>query len=298
MAFVRSAVQNAPCVFEATSATAGVGRCKKGDAVVRFTSESAFAGAAVVFEAKHDATYTVQRALDELDAARKNRNAVAGVFIMAQSHAGEALPRYSRHGSNVLVVSDLRPEGWRRSYRPRRRWALPIRFLRLSRKSWSFLRVSMCSEIAVRITSETGRLSTVATVSKASACSAESRMVIAFAGFMERLWCQDAGLVNDGGGMVAWCHEVNMTEPQEPNGGNHPREFRIQIDRTHYTVTQEHMTGAQLRQVPNPPIGPDRDLWEVVPGAPDLKIGDTDTVEIRNGMRFFTAPAQINPGRR
>lgn len=73
--------------------------------------------------------------------------------------------------------------------------------------------------------------------------------------------------------------------------------FEIQIDRTHYTVTMKHMTGLQLRHVPTPPIGPDRDLFEVVPGGSDRKIGDEQVVEIRNGLRFFTAPAQINPGR-
>jgi hypothetical protein len=51
-------------------------------------------------------------------------------------------------------------------------------------------------------------LSTVATVSKASACSAESRIVIAFAGFMSSLWRQDAGLVNSHGVVVAWYQEV------------------------------------------------------------------------------------------
>jgi Multiubiquitin len=74
-------------------------------------------------------------------------------------------------------------------------------------------------------------------------------------------------------------------------------EFHIQIDRTHYTVTQEHMTGLQLRNVPPTPIGPDRDLFEVVPGGTDRKIGDNEEIEIRDGKRFFTAPAQINPGR-
>jgi hypothetical protein len=61
-------------------------------------------------------------------------------------------------------------------------------------------------------------------------------------------------------------------------------------------VTSPQMTGLQLRHVPTPPIGPDRDLFEVVPGGSDRKIGDNDVVEIRNGLRFFTAPAQINPG--
>lgn len=74
-------------------------------------------------------------------------------------------------------------------------------------------------------------------------------------------------------------------------------EFRIQIDRVHYVVNKRLMTGEQLRQVPSPPIGPDRDLFEVVPGGTDRKISDKEEVEIRDGKRFFTAPAQINPGR-
>ena len=78
----------------------------------------------------------------------------------------------------------------------------------------------------------------------------------------------------------------------------HQHHFEIQIDRTHYTVTMKHMTGLQLRHVPAPPIGPDRDLFEVVPGGSDRKISDEQVVEIRNGLRFFTAPAQINPGGR
>jgi hypothetical protein len=106
ISFVRAATQGVPCVFDVTGATAGVGRSKKGDAVLRFTGESAFAGVGVVFEAKHDATYTVQKAIDELDAARKNRDAAAGVSVMARSHANDFFPRFARFGSNVLVTWD------------------------------------------------------------------------------------------------------------------------------------------------------------------------------------------------
>lgn len=74
------------------------------------------------------------------------------------------------------------------------------------------------------------------------------------------------------------------------------KDFHIQIDRAHYEVAQLRITGGELRLVASPPIGADRDLWEVVPGGTDRKIGDSDVVEIRNGLRFFTAPAQINPG--
>lgn len=76
-----------------------------------------------------------------------------------------------------------------------------------------------------------------------------------------------------------------------------PKEFKIQIDRVHYTVSKAKMTGAELRHVPPTPVGSDRDLFEVVPGDADRKIGDADVVEITNGKRFFTAPSHINPGR-
>lgn len=87
-----------------------------------------------------------------------------------------------------------------------------------------------------------------------------------------------------------------MTTEHEKGKLHEPPKFQIQIDRVHYTVTQEKMTGAELRKVPQAPIGSERDLFEVVPGGSDHKIADTETVEIRNGKRFFTAPAQINPG--
>jgi hypothetical protein len=87
---------------------------------------------------------------------------------------------------------------------------------------------------------------------------------------------------------------IEQSEVEHERQG--PQELHIQIDRTHYTVTKHEMTGVELRHIPPTPIGPDRDLFEVVPGGPDRKIGDTDVVEIRNGKRFFTAPTQINPG--
>lgn len=75
-----------------------------------------------------------------------------------------------------------------------------------------------------------------------------------------------------------------------------PKQFEIKIDRASYKVNENFLTGAQLRRLPQPDIGPDRDLFEVVPGGSDLKIEADAKVEMRNGLRFFTAPAQINPG--
>jgi hypothetical protein len=94
--------------------------------------------------------------------------------------------------------------------------------------------------------------------------------------------------------------EVPVSEDKAQNEHEHPQkhhEFHIQIDRVHYTVTERLMTGEKLRHVPPTPIGPDRDLFEVIPGGTDRKILDNEEVEIRDGKRFFTAPAQINPGK-
>lgn len=74
------------------------------------------------------------------------------------------------------------------------------------------------------------------------------------------------------------------------------RPYEIKIDRTEFKVRERFLTGAELRRLPNPPIGPDRDLFEVVPGGSDKKIENDTKVEMRDGLRFFTAPAQINPG--
>jgi hypothetical protein len=76
-----------------------------------------------------------------------------------------------------------------------------------------------------------------------------------------------------------------------------PDQFQIQIDRVHFTVEVAQISGSDLRKLPTPPIGADRDLFEVVPGGTDLKILDDALIELRNGKRFFSAPAQINPGK-
>jgi hypothetical protein len=104
--------------------------------------------------------------------------------------------------------------------------------------------------------------------------------------------------------MVVWYHATilptggTMNEQAQNRGGkeDHPKHFEIQIDRAHFEVTSEVMTGQQLRQLPTPPIGADRDLFKVVPGGSDLKIENDGRVDIKSGLRFFTAPAQINPG--
>ena len=102
--------------------------------------------------------------------------------------------------------------------------------------------------------------------------------------------------------MVSWYHDMEVamsSDDHEPgqDAAEHQHEFNIRIDREHFKVSEPSLTGAQLRALPTPPIGPDRDLFEVVPGGSDRKIELNESVAMRDGLRFFTAPAQINPGR-
>lgn len=76
-----------------------------------------------------------------------------------------------------------------------------------------------------------------------------------------------------------------------------PHGIPIQIDHKPYQAPKTPMTGAELRALAQPPIGQDRDLFLVVPGPKgDKKIGDNESVNIENGMHFYSAPRNINPG--
>ena len=76
----------------------------------------------------------------------------------------------------------------------------------------------------------------------------------------------------------------------------HHTKFNIQVDRQHFQVEASSLTGSQIRALPSPHIGTDRDLFQVVPGGTDLKITDSQAVALRDGLRFFSAPAHITPG--
>jgi hypothetical protein len=83
-------------------------------------------------------------------------------------------------------------------------------------------------------------------------------------------------------------------------GHEHQQEHHgtpIHIDKKTYFVQEPTITGAQLRHLPDPPIGDDYDLYLEVPGGQDEPIGDGQEVEVKPGMHFFSAQRNINPGR-
>lgn len=79
---------------------------KKGDCVVKLGPEHRAAGAQIVFEAKQDASYDLKKALEEIDEARRNRDASVGVFVFSRRTAPAEIATFKRYGSDLVVVWD------------------------------------------------------------------------------------------------------------------------------------------------------------------------------------------------
>lgn len=87
----------------------------------------------------------------------------------------------------------------------------------------------------------------------------------------------------------------------DPNNGhsNHDSSHGIPIfiDRKPFKAPKTPMTGAELRALPEPDVASDRDLWLEIPGpGDDDRIDTTESVDLKPGMHFYTAPSTINPG--
>lgn len=94
-------------LFEATGEITGaIKQCKKGDYVVELGAESVAAHARIVWEAKEKQSYALRAALEEIDEARRNRQAQVGVFVYSRKTAPEGLESLQRHGNDVVVVWD------------------------------------------------------------------------------------------------------------------------------------------------------------------------------------------------
>lgn len=85
---------------------------------------------------------------------------------------------------------------------------------------------------------------------------------------------------------------MSHTKAQASNAGKVP----IYIDGTKYHPAADHLTGEQLRLLPVPPVGNDRDLWLDTTGPLDDLIENDQVVELTPNMRFHTVPRVINPG--
>lgn len=102
--FVDQYAQRRGDVAESCGTTTGlIKNCKVGDAIIQLGAEHAAAGACIVVEAKEDASYTLRRAQEEIEQARKNRGAQHGVFVFSHRSA-PAIEPLCRHGADVFVT--------------------------------------------------------------------------------------------------------------------------------------------------------------------------------------------------
>ena len=94
-------------IVENTTGKVGLIRnCKVGDVVVELGCDSAAAGARIVIEAKEDGSYTLPKAREEIDQARKNRDAQFGVFVFSMRSAPAHCEALCRSGNDLFVVWD------------------------------------------------------------------------------------------------------------------------------------------------------------------------------------------------
>lgn len=84
---------------------------------------------------------------------------------------------------------------------------------------------------------------------------------------------------------------------EQTKTANEHRVIPIFIDDVKYEAPSPTMTGQALRNLPKPPVPPNRDLWLEVPGPKDdVLIRPEETYEIKSGSHYYTAPSTINPG--
>lgn len=105
--FLQREAQKAGDVFIATGSTPGaIPKCKIGDAVIELAGEAAAAGERIVFEAKGNKACSLNAARLEIEEARKNREAHAGVFVFAKSSAPQGLQPFTRIDRDLFVIWD------------------------------------------------------------------------------------------------------------------------------------------------------------------------------------------------
>lgn len=81
-----------------------VDRCKKGDYVITLGDTSGAPGLRIVVEAKKNTGIKLKGAIDELEEAKENRDAVSGIFVFAEGYEPPEVGDFLRIGSDFFVT--------------------------------------------------------------------------------------------------------------------------------------------------------------------------------------------------
>ncbi len=106
--FLLDRTQKQGDLASSTGSTTGlIKNCKVGDCVIEMGAENIAAGAKIVVEAKEDASYTIAKALKEIETGRKNRDAQVGMFVFSKRTAPEGIEPLTRYGQDIIVLWDV-----------------------------------------------------------------------------------------------------------------------------------------------------------------------------------------------
>jgi len=123
------------------------------------------------------------------------------------------------------------------------------------------------------------------------------RELLALVGKAPETHLLNLNLPNQDDVLIGADEKVDLRKPgREHFSVTIKKPLAIVIDDITYYPGEKRMTGAELRNLPQPPIAADRDLWLDVPGKDDKRIEPGETIELKDGMVFYTAPSTINPG--
>jgi hypothetical protein len=92
------------------NSTGAIRYSKVGDAIVTLGPDNAAAGARIAIEIKEAGNYTLKSTLEEIDTARKNREAGVGLFIHSRRTAPAGLEPLARFGNDIVVTWDAEDE--------------------------------------------------------------------------------------------------------------------------------------------------------------------------------------------
>jgi hypothetical protein len=105
--FVQREAEKAGDIATATgNATGAIKSCKVGDAIVELGPDCVAQGAKFVVEAKEHASYDINKAREEIEKARKNRDASIGVFVFSKKTAPAKQESLLRYGNDIFVIWD------------------------------------------------------------------------------------------------------------------------------------------------------------------------------------------------
>lgn len=83
-----------------------VPRCKTGDYIITLSETSGAPGTRIVFEAKKEAGYKLRDALEEIKAAKSNREASIGIMVFARGYEPPEIGDFKRVGEDFFCTVD------------------------------------------------------------------------------------------------------------------------------------------------------------------------------------------------